>query len=245
MGLDGSNPLLSASQSAIFAFSAENSKILRIFADFVRLKGTGEAQIRPTAADLCSILSVENRAGALRSREKSDLILFNKGRFRAGDQRLMDRLRYTSGRRPRAMLCNSRAVCPCSGRPVRRRPEEACPEKGKPARPLRKEMASKSKSNKLVCRYCGSDDLAPSFIKRRDRRVQEDDFGRLHRIQFYDYEPLLMVEVVNATSEPDGSVRRHLLRLPPEMETAHAAVAWSFGRRTKDYAPVVQTRILE
>jgi hypothetical protein len=27
----------------------------------------------------------------------------------------------------------------------------------------------KSKSEKLVCRYCGSDDLAPSFIKRRDR----------------------------------------------------------------------------
>jgi hypothetical protein len=71
--------------------------------------------------------------------------------------------------------------------------------------------------------------------------VQEDDFGRLHRIQFYDYEPLLMVEVVNATSDPDGSVRRHLLRVPPEVETAREAVAWTFGRRVKDYAPAVQT----
>jgi hypothetical protein len=34
-------------------------------------------------------------------------------------------------------------------------------------------MGSKSKSNKLVCRYCGSDDLAPSFIKRRDRRCRK------------------------------------------------------------------------
>ncbi len=42
-----------------------------------------------------------------------------------------------------------------------------------PARPLRKKMASKSKSDKLVCRYCGSDDLAPSFIKRRDRRCRK------------------------------------------------------------------------
>src|ERR1700688_1947147 len=25
----------------------------------------------------------------------------------------------------------------------------------------------------LVCRYCGSDDLAPSFIKRRDRRCRK------------------------------------------------------------------------
>jgi hypothetical protein len=71
--------------------------------------------------------------------------------------------------------------------------------------------------------------------------VQEDNFGRLHQIQFYDYEPLLMVEVVNATPDPDGSVRRHLLRVPPETESAHEAVAWSFGRRAKDYGPVVQT----
>jgi hypothetical protein len=34
-------------------------------------------------------------------------------------------------------------------------------------------MGSKSKSNKLVCRYCGSDDLAPSFLKRRDRRCRK------------------------------------------------------------------------
>jgi hypothetical protein len=71
--------------------------------------------------------------------------------------------------------------------------------------------------------------------------VQEDDFGRLHRIQFHDYEPLLIVEVVNATPEPDGSVRRHLLRVPPETESAHEGVAWSFGRRVGDYGPGVQT----
>jgi len=40
-------------------------------------------------------------------------------------------------------------------------------------RPLRKQTGNKSKSNRLVCRYCGSDDLAPSFIKRRDRRCRK------------------------------------------------------------------------
>jgi hypothetical protein len=30
-----------------------------------------------------------------------------------------------------------------------------------------------SKSDKLVCHYCGSDDLAPSFIKGRDRRCRK------------------------------------------------------------------------
>ena len=29
-----------------------------------------------------------------------------------------------------------------------------------------------SNSEKLVCRYCGSDDLAPSFKKRRDARCR-------------------------------------------------------------------------
>ena len=50
--------------------------------------------------------------------------------------------------------------------------KKTAPRKAKPAQPVRKKMASKSKSNKLVCRYCGSDDLAPSFIKRRDSRCR-------------------------------------------------------------------------
>ena len=33
--------------------------------------------------------------------------------------------------------------------------------------------AKKQKAEKLVCRYCGSDDLAPSFVKRRDRRCRK------------------------------------------------------------------------
>ena len=39
------------------------------------------------------------------------------------------------------------------------------------ARPLRSSRAV-STTEKLVCRYCGSDDLAPSFKKRRDARCR-------------------------------------------------------------------------
>jgi hypothetical protein len=38
--------------------------------------------------------------------------------------------------------------------------------------PLQK-TGRKPKAQKLVCRYCGSDDLVPSFIKRRDRRCRK------------------------------------------------------------------------
>ena len=47
------------------------------------------------------------------------------------------------------------------------------PRKAKLAQPLRQKMERKPQSNQLVCRYCGSDDLAPSFIERRDRRCRK------------------------------------------------------------------------
>jgi hypothetical protein len=40
-------------------------------------------------------------------------------------------------------------------------------------RPLGQWKPGTAKPEKLVCRYCGSDDLSPSFIKRRDRRCRK------------------------------------------------------------------------
>ncbi len=59
------------------------------------------------------------------------------------------------------------------GRSSASAPKKADRKKAESARPLRKEMSRKWKSEKLVCRYCGSDDLAPSFVKRRDRRCRK------------------------------------------------------------------------
>jgi hypothetical protein len=48
--------------------------------------------------------------------------------------------------------------------------------KAAPTSTARKARANKPRSttdaDKLVCRYCGSDDLAPSFKKRRDARCR-------------------------------------------------------------------------
>ena len=38
--------------------------------------------------------------------------------------------------------------------------------------PLKK-TERRPKTKNLECRYCGSDDLAPSFIRRRDRRCRK------------------------------------------------------------------------
>src|SRR6266436_180030 len=39
--------------------------------------------------------------------------------------------------------------------------------------------------------------------------------------------PIVLVHVTNSTPEPDGSRRRYFLRVPPEVKTARAAVAWT------------------
>ena len=47
------------------------------------------------------------------------------------------------------------------------------PVNARSARAPMKTKGHKPKGQKLVCRYCGSNDLAPSFIKRRDRRCRK------------------------------------------------------------------------
>jgi hypothetical protein len=51
--------------------------------------------------------------------------------------------------------------------------KKAEPVNTRSARAPLKKPGRKPKAEKLVCRYCGSDDLAPSFIKRRDRRCRK------------------------------------------------------------------------
>ena len=75
------------------------------------------------------------------------------------------------GRSPSPAEQDQRDAARSAGKKTARK--KAAQKKAESARPLRKKMGSKSKSDKLVCRYCGSDDLAPSFIKRRDRRCRK------------------------------------------------------------------------
>ena len=73
--------------------------------------------------------------------------------------------------------------------------------------------------------------------------VHRDDWGTLWHAEVPGDEPLVMVEVVNATPEP-GTVdvfKTYFLRVPPTMRRAKEAVAWSFGMTENEYDPVIQT----
>ncbi|WP_338013728.1 DUF6745 domain-containing protein [Pseudofrankia asymbiotica] len=71
--------------------------------------------------------------------------------------------------------------------------------------------------------------------------VHRDETGVLWRIDLRGDEPILMVEVVNSTPEPDGTHRTYHLRVPPGTRTAREGVAWTFGLAETDYSPSKQT----
>jgi hypothetical protein len=73
------------------------------------------------------------------------------------------------------------------------------------------------------------------------RRLDSDETGTLWWVDLPGDEPLLMVEVVNSTPEPDGTSRVYWLRVPPRTRTAREGVAWTFGLTEEEYQPMVQT----
>jgi len=68
------------------------------------------------------------------------------------------------------------------------------------------------------------------------KKIAEDPTGIL-----WSCAGIMLVEVVNATKEPDGTYRRYFLRVPPHMRTAREAVAWTFGLRPEAYEPASET----
>jgi hypothetical protein len=73
------------------------------------------------------------------------------------------------------------------------------------------------------------------------KEIHRDDFGILYRKEIPGDEALVMVKVVNATPEADGSFKDYFLRVPPSITRAHEAVAWTFDIPEDDYTPVLET----
>ena len=71
--------------------------------------------------------------------------------------------------------------------------------------------------------------------------VQRDECGVLYRKELTNDEALVMVKVVNSTPEPDGTYKNYFLRVPPTIQTAREAVAWTFDMDPAGYSPERQT----
>ncbi|MFI2907270.1 DUF6745 domain-containing protein [Streptomyces sp. PDY-4] len=73
------------------------------------------------------------------------------------------------------------------------------------------------------------------------RPLHRDGTGTLWRIDLAGDEPVVMVEVLNSTPEPDGTHRTYWLRVPPATRTAREGVAWTFGLGAEGYEPLKET----
>lgn len=72
--------------------------------------------------------------------------------------------------------------------------------------------------------------------------VDASDYGRLYRIEQPDDEPMVLVRLINSTPEPDGSNKEYWLRVPPHIERARQAVAWTFGiENEEEYEPAFES----
>lgn len=71
--------------------------------------------------------------------------------------------------------------------------------------------------------------------------VDRSERGTLYRKQQAGDESMMIVQVRNSTPEPDGSYKDYFLRVPPTMQTAQEAIAWTFGLKPDDYDPLVET----
>jgi hypothetical protein len=64
--------------------------------------------------------------------------------------------------------------------------------------------------------------------------VSRDETGTLWR-RHWARQVWAAVEVVNGTPEPDGTLKRYYLQVPPEMRSAREAVAWTYGLTEQQY----------
>jgi len=72
--------------------------------------------------------------------------------------------------------------------------------------------------------------------------IHQDEYGVLYRQGIGGDEPLVMVKVINATPELGSDSRReYFLRVPPTMQTAHQAVAWTFDQAPHEYQLTQET----
>lgn len=80
------------------------------------------------------------------------------------------------------------------------------------------------------------------FLEKSNAKlVHQDEMGELYRVDFPDdRDPWCAVRVRNGTPESDGTFRYYAIPVPPDVTTAHEAVAWTFEETRETYKPNVE-----
>lgn len=86
------------------------------------------------------------------------------------------------------------------------------------------------------------------FVKDSDAETLHTDTDglghprRLLRLPRPSDTDIVVVEVVNSSPEPDGTRKKYMLRVPPQIRTCQQAIAWTFGiEKAAEYAPLFES----
>jgi hypothetical protein len=94
----------------------------------------------------------------------------------------------------------------------------------------------------MIERYKTGEEISGAAAYIRDaggKRLDHDDaFGTLWRRDVPGDEPIVTLEVVNRSPEPDGSYKHYWLRVDPSLTKSQHAWNWLNGFR-KDFSPTV------
>lgn len=81
----------------------------------------------------------------------------------------------------------------------------------------------------------------------KSKVINKDEFGTLLEVRLgndnddrWNVEIRRVLQVTNATPNPDGTYKDYFLFVPPTMSTAHEAVAWTFYTTPALYKPIKQ-----
>lgn len=75
------------------------------------------------------------------------------------------------------------------------------------------------------------------YLKERNAElISQDDWGKLWSLPQMGDEPIVMVEMVNSTPEPDGTYATYFERVDPSVRTPLEALAWQVDLTPAEYA---------
>ena len=84
------------------------------------------------------------------------------------------------------------------------------------------------------------------YIEESNATLIDEDIDSLdHSLKLYSIDfpdkPLTLLKVINSSPEPDGTFKTYWIPVPPVMESAKEAQAWTFGLEKDEYTPIKET----
>lgn len=82
---------------------------------------------------------------------------------------------------------------------------------------------------RVIIERCGASKLVEAATLLDEQHPQDVPRpNRLYKVELEEDEPMVFLELVNSSKEPDGTHKDYYLRVPPDTKTVKDGIGWSF-----------------